>query len=498
MNGYSNGAAQSGETPFVRAYLAAIIESTDDGIISKSLDGVIQSWNPAAERIFGYTADEAIGLNVTALIPEDRLHEEELILAKVRRGNKVETFETRRLRKNGTLVDVAVTISPIRDDVGAIVGASTIIRDISDRLAIEAHRARLAAIVESSDDAIVSKNLNGVVQSWNSGAERVFGYMAEEIVGKPINVILPPDRLDEEVRILARLRRGDRVDHFETVRRRKDGRLIDVSVTISPIRDAHGKVIGASKVARDISEKKVLEATMARLREELEQRVQERTAALEAANKEMEAFTYSIAHDLRAPLRAIASTSAMIKEDHGTILPVEAITLLNRQMGAAKRLAQLVDDLLQYSRLGRSPLQIATLDLTQLAREVVAEMEETQPNCTFDVQEGLTIQGDRVLMKLLLQNLIDNACKFSPDGGLVEVGERGSSFYVRDHGRGFDMAYADKIFLPFERLVNNDEVEGTGIGLAHVKRIIERHGGSIWVHSVIGEGTTFFFTLPSP
>jgi PAS domain S-box-containing protein len=495
-NGNTKEANAAEGATFARAYLDAILESSHDAIISKNLDGIVQTWNPAATRIFGYSEEEAIGMPISRLLPPDLVHEEEMILAKMRRGIKVEPFETRRLTKLGEYLDVSITVSPILDENGTIVGAANIAQDVRDRLAVEAHRARLAAIVESSDDAIVSKDLNGIVQSWNSGAERIFGYMAEEIIGKSILMLLPPDRLDEETRILSRLRRGDRIDHFETIRKRKDGRLIDVSVTISPIRNAHGKIIGASKVARDISERKMLEATMSRLREELELRVQERTAALEAANREMEAFTYSIAHDLRAPLRAIGSTSAMIKEDYGPGLPPDAVILLNRQMTAAKRLAQLVDDLLQYSRLGRSTLEPVPLDITQLANEVITEAKEARPECTFTVQPSLQAMGDRNLIKLLLQNLIDNACKFSGPGGLVEIGQRGNSLYVEDHGRGFDMAYAEKIFRPFERLVNNEEIEGTGIGLAHVKRIIERHGGTIWVNSIVGEGTTFFFTLP--
>jgi signal transduction histidine kinase len=234
---------------------------------------------------------------------------------------------------------------------------------------------------------------------------------------------------------------------------------------------------------------------MTRLREELEERVQERTSALEHAHKEMESFTHSVAHDLRGPLRAIASTSSMLQEDYGDSLPEEAREMLTRQISASKRLGQLIEDLLRYSRLGRSELTKEDLDMTQLAQEVAAELAPLRPECDFKVQEGMKALGDRNLVKLLLQNLMENACKFSPSGGLVEVGQKGKPFFVRDTGIGFDMANAEKIFLPFERLVSNEQVPGTGIGLANVRRIVDKHGGSVWVNSNVGLGTTFFFTL---
>lgn len=185
----------------------------------------------------------------------------------------------------------------------------------------------------------------------------------------------------------------------------------------------------------------------------------------------------------------------MLQEDYGDSLPEEAREMLTRQISASKRLGQLIEDLLRYSRLGRSELTKEDLDMTQLAQEVAAELAPLRPECDFKVQEGMKALGDRNLVKLLLQNLMENACKFSPSGGLVEVGQKGKPFFVRDTGIGFDMANAEKIFLPFERLVSNEQVPGTGIGLANVRRIVDKHGGSVWVNSNVGLGTTFFFTL---
>jgi PAS domain S-box-containing protein len=241
-----------------QAYLAAIVESSDDAILSKDLDGIIQSCNAAGERIFGYTRAELIGKPVRILIPAERQGEEDDILARIKRGERVEHFETVRLTKDQRRIDVSLTVSPVRDGAGRIIGASKIARDITEQKRARAAQAYLAAIVESSDDAILSKNLDGIIQSCNTRAEQLFGYTASELVGHSIRMVIPPERQSEEDEILARMRRGERMDHFETVRLRKDGRLIDISLSVSPIRDSDGRIIGVAKVARDITEQKRL------------------------------------------------------------------------------------------------------------------------------------------------------------------------------------------------------------------------------------------------
>ncbi|HEV2707882.1 MAG TPA: PAS domain S-box protein, partial [Pyrinomonadaceae bacterium] len=237
-------------------WLSAIIESADDAIISKTLEGIITSWNKGAERIFGYTADEAIGKSVTMLIPADHIDEEPTILARLRMGQRIEHYETVRVRKDGTLLDISLTVSPIRRPDGKIVGASKVARNITPRKQSELAQGHLAAIVESADDAIISKTLEGIITSWNKGAERIFGYTAEEAIGQPITMLFPAGYIDEEPQILARIRSGQRIEHYETVRVRKDGTLLDISLTISPIRKPDGEIIGASKIARDISEQR--------------------------------------------------------------------------------------------------------------------------------------------------------------------------------------------------------------------------------------------------
>lgn len=248
------------ETQGVNAprYLAAIVESSDDAILSKDLNGIIQSCNAAAERIFGYTASELIGQPVRVLIPADRQAEEDEILARIRQGERVRHFETVRVSKDHRLIDVSLSISPVRDAAGRVIGAAKIARDITEQKRARAVQAHLAAIVESSEDGILSKDLDGIVQSCNAAAERLFGYSASELVGRSVRVLIPPERQSEEDAILARIRRGERIEHFETVRMAKDGHRVDVSVSVSPVRQADGTIVAVAKSIRDITEQKRL------------------------------------------------------------------------------------------------------------------------------------------------------------------------------------------------------------------------------------------------
>ena len=233
-------------------YPAAIIASSEDTIISKTLDGIVTSWNAAAERHYGYRADEIVGHSILRLVPVDRVDEEHRILAAVRRGERVEHYQTVRRRKDGSQVEVSLTVSPVRDASGQISGAFTIARDVTVEQRAARTDAYFAAVVASCDDAIVTKTLNGMVTTWNRGAEMLFGYTASEMLGQSIRRLIPEDRQSEEDKILAAIRSGERVDHYETVRVRKDGTPIDVSITVSPV-IVDGTIIGASKVARNIT-----------------------------------------------------------------------------------------------------------------------------------------------------------------------------------------------------------------------------------------------------
>ncbi len=246
----------------VDQYFKAIVASSDDAIISKNLKGIVTSWNAGAQLLFGYSAQEMVGHSLMRLFPSDKRDEEKFILEKIIAGEKVHHFQTVRLHKDGTALNISVTISPIYDQRGTIVGASKVARDITEHMRLDSEAQQYQAIVQSSDDAIISKSLTGIITSWNPGAQAMFGYSAEEMIGQPMSILLPADRQDEEMAILGRLRRGEKVEHFETLRVCKNGHLIEVSVTISPIFDQHGTVIGASNIARDITDKKQAEARL--------------------------------------------------------------------------------------------------------------------------------------------------------------------------------------------------------------------------------------------
>ena len=375
--------------------------------------------------------------------------------------------------------------------------------DITSRKQMELAAAELVAIVKSSDDAIIGKNLNSIVTSWNPGAERMFGYAPGEMIGHSITLLIPPDRQGDEKSILDRILRGETVEHFETVRTRKDGALIDVSVTVSPIKNESGEIIGASNVSRDITGQKQAEAEIRQLNASLEQRVRERTAQLEAANKELEAFCYSVSHDLRGPLRAVDGYSQAVLEDFGPQLDGEAQRYLTTIRRGAQKMGMLIDDLLSFSRLTRAPLNRMTVDTRNLVGAALDELHYLREGRRIEVRLGdlPDSSGDPVLLKQVWINLLSNAFKYTRkrEAAKVEIGckpaPEGDIYFVRDNGTGFDMRYADKLFGVFQRLHRDEEFEGTGVGLAIVQRIINRHGGRVWAEAEENRGAAFYFTL---
>jgi PAS domain S-box-containing protein len=393
-------------------------------------------------------------------------------------------------------------------------------RDVShSRRAYDALQ-RLAAIVESSDDAIVGKTLEGVITAWNGGAERIFGYTAREAVGQHITLIIPAERRAEEDDVLARLRRGERIDHFETVRQAKDGRRIDISLTVSPVRDAEGRIIGASKVARDITRRKRAEQERAALlareqaaRTELEAALAETKAARDAAEwavaatadayRELDQFAYVASHDLKAPLRGIANLAQWIQEDLGEGLGPESrkhIALLQRRV---RRMEALIDGILAYSRAGRRLKSPERVDTGALVREAI-ELLAPPPEVTIEVPTEMpTLEAERVPLQQVFINLIGNAVKYARakrTDVVVRVSwcDAGDAveFAVSDNGPGIAPEYHERIWGMFETLETRDKVEGTGIGLSVVKKVVETRGGRAWVESSPGQGATFRFAWP--
>ncbi|HEX4350814.1 MAG TPA: PAS domain S-box protein [Verrucomicrobiae bacterium] len=721
--------------------LAAIVNSSDDAIIGKTLGGIITDWNAGAEKLFGYSAAEAIGRPMRFIFPLERVAEETEILARITRGESVKNYETARIRKDGKHVDVSVTVSPILDHTGKIVGASKVARDITERKREVEKTEWLASFPEQNPSPIVEANLStGHIQYQNPTANRVFpdlqylgldhpylgglvevtaplrsrnirflqrdiavaeqhyaqtitysqdgqrlriygtniterklaeailreseeryrnlfntlieGFCTIEMIfdagGKPVDFRflevnpaferqtglhnaqgklmrdLAPDIEGYWFENYGRIALTGEPAHFEneaktlgryydvcayrvggpgslkvailfndvTERKRMENALqenekrfrtmansisqlawiarADGSITwynqrwyaytgttleqmegwgwqsvhdlqrlpevmtrwqdaiaqgqsfemefplrgadgqfrrfltlASPLRNAEGNVEQWFGTNTDVDELKRAEDEIKVLNTELEARVVKRTAELEAANKELEAFSYSVSHDLRAPLRAINGFAAIVLEEFGPQLPPEARRYLDRVCSGGKRMGELIDDLLSFSRLSRQPLNRQRVDTARVVQEALAEAKSIGTNRPVETHIGdlPPCMGDPALVKQVWVNLLSNALKYSRDRApaIVEAGceqiDGKTVYFVRDNGVGFDMQYAGKLFGVFQRLHRSDEFEGTGVGLAIVQRIVHRHGGRVWAAAELDRGATFYFTL---
>jgi PAS domain S-box-containing protein len=652
----------------VRDRLAAAVESSNDAIISRTLDGTITAWNPGAEKLFGYSSLEALGKPMQMLVPPERANEESDALARIGRGERVDYFETVRVRKDGKNVDVSVTILPIKDSSGAIVGASKIARDIGERKQTEQALHELSKVLDLAQ--VLVCDMESHIVLWNLGAEKLYGFTKEEAVGRIAHELLhtefpePLERIEEQLQrtgtwegelvhrkrdagrivvsslwvlhrdakgkparilevnsditarkqaeellarqaqVLARqaeelarsrealetqsltlqsvlgsmgegliavdkqgkfllwnavaekmLGRGEAnlatkewSEHFglyllDTVTpfpsdqlpvvRALNGEVSTsemfvrnsalpegawIEVTGGPRNDRTGVACGGVVALRDITQRKVDEREIQKLHDELEQRVVERTAQLETANKELEAFSYSVSHDLRAPLRHISGFSKILMEEFGSALDPNAQRYLERIQEGTKKMGVLVDELLNLARVGRHALRLKPTQLNAMVAEVIAIL---QPDCEGRQVEWMiadlpTAECDPVLVKQIFQNLLANALKFTrsrvgADGSarsetptttsqtVIEVSHKEEDgqtvFVVRDNGIGFNMKYVDKLFGVFQRLHRAEDFEGTGIGLATVQRIVHKHGGRVWAEGELDKGAAFYFTL---
>jgi PAS domain S-box-containing protein len=486
--------------------LSAVIQSAMDAIISVDDQRNIVLFNAAAEKILRCPAAEALGQPIERFIPR-RFREAHS--SHIRKFG--ETGVTSRaigelgvlwaLRANGEEFQMEASISQVEHAGEKIF--TIILRDVTERVRAEEAQRWLAAVVESSDDAIVSKTLDGTIRAWNTGAEKIFGYTSAETVGKPMLMLFPAGRMSEEADILARIGHGESVEHFETVRVRKGGGEVAVSITISPIKDRNGAVAGASTIARDITERRRAEEEIRHLNEELEQRVVDRTAQLLAANQELEAFTYSVSHDLRAPLRHISGFSKLLTEEYGSTLAPEAQHHVQRIQEGTRRMGMLVDDLLNLARVGRRELTLQISGLKSVVEELIRELEREYEGRQIEWRIGELpfVECDAGLMKQVFQNLLSNAIKFTRPRAqpVIEVGQKNENgsqvVFVRDNGVGFSMKYANKLFGVFQRLHRAEDFEGTGVGLATVQRIVQKHGGRVWAEAELDKGATFYFTL---
>jgi PAS domain S-box-containing protein len=334
----------------------------------------------------------------------------------------------------------------------------------------------------------------------NPALQNMLGYTAAELRGMELHEIVAYDRVDVEANVERTLREGTRFIR-EREYRRKDGSVVEVEIAASAINYGERRVICAA--IRDITERKQTEEAIRRFNVELEDRVRRRTAQLQAANEELDALSSSVSHDLRAPLRAMTGFSRILLEDHGDDLDEAGQGYLKRIQDAGERMGVMIDDLLDLSRLSRREMRHEEVDLSALAGAVADDLRRVDPHrrARIAVAEGISVSGDAGLLGVVLENLLENAWKFTSKGpeALIEFGaverEGRPVYYVRDNGVGFDEAYAERIFDPFQRLHGEDEFEGTGVGLATVARIVRRHGGTLWAEGKVGRGATFYFTL---
>ena len=498
--------------------LRAILDATADAIAFFDAEGVLVDANDCFLRLFDLDPERARNLTFAEWVglvepffadetahglfrdPGASLTLDRPAVLRTRDGRVLECSSTEAVRRNLPL------------------GRVWSFRDVTERVRLDEVRNRLAAVVEGSDDAIVSKTLEGIVTTWNAGAERLFGYSAEEIVGRSITILIPPDHQSEEDDILRRIAEGTRIEHYETIRIRKDGKPIPVSLTISPIRDGRGQIVGASKIARDMSARAESERVLAGLNERLQKAADDRLDLLEAeraaraeaehANLMKDEFLATLSHELRTPLNAIVGwTQILLTYHRDDPRTSEGLEVIGRN---AKVQTQLIEDLLDMNRIvsGKLRIEVLRVDLQEVVRAAIesvrhsAEAKGLQLTCVLDERAG-PILGDPARLQQCCWNLLSNAIKFTPRGGKVHVSLRRVSSHVElavvDTGQGIG-----EDFLPyvFERFRQADASttrahRGLGLGLSIVRSLVELHGGTVQAWSEgVGRGSTFRIELP--
>jgi PAS domain S-box-containing protein len=493
-------------TGLVRSRLAAIVEDSYDAIVSRDLDRRITTWNPAAERLFGYSASEAIGQSISILIPPELEDEAARARAAVARGEPIVDRETVRLAKDGRRIPVAMSQSPVRNADGVLVGVSLSFRDITER-----RRAEQALRESVEELRSFTDNVPAMTVSWdehlhcrfaNRWFAEFFGFTVDNIVGKHLREVVGEEPYREIEGYVAQALRGYPVSYRRTASLAGRSRYLEVALL--PHLGDNGRVLGIFAVTTDSTERRRDEEEIRRLNENLEQMVKERTRELERSNEELASFSYSVAHDLRAPLRGINGFSAILAEDYADKkLDATARDYLQRIQKATVRLGRVMDDLLALAHAGRKELQRADVDLSAMASDAVAALALAEPARRTEciIAPGMRTKADPELTRIALDNLLGNAWKFTAktEGARIEFGpatvQGEPAYVVRDNGIGFDTAFSARLFEQFQRLHTDKDYEGTGVGLAIVARVVRRHGGRIWAEGAVGRGAAFYFTL---
>jgi PAS domain S-box-containing protein len=466
------------------ARIRAILDTTVDAIITIDEHGIIESFNLAAERIFGYTAAEVLGQEVSLLMPSPYREEHRGYLARYLRTGERRIIGIGRevvgRRKDGTAFPMDLAVSEVR--LGDRCLFTGIVRDITERQRAEEDRLRLAAIVESSDDAIIGKTLDGTIVSWNAGAERLYGYTAAAVLGRSITLLVPPEHPNDIPDILAKVQHGEAIVHYETVRMAQDGRRLDVSLTVSPIRTRQGTVIGASTIARDITVRKRAAREMQRA---------DRLALVGQ-------LASGLAHEIGTPLNVIAGNAELLRQDLSQQgLPLEALTAIIEQ---TDRITGLIQRLLTFARTQPQPMEPLALQepLARTLRLLAARFRHEAITAIVEVPQDLPlVRGAADQLEQVFLNILVNAWHAMPDGGTVTIqahvpDTQHVQLLFRDTGRGMSAAELVQAFEPF---FSTKGEHGTGLGLAICQQIIDHHRGTIRLDSSPGAGTTVTLTL---
>ena len=496
-----------------KARLAALVASANDAIVSRNRDGIITSWNAGAERLFGYHAGEIVGRSydlVRATTDPARMRSN---MERIARGEYVEPIETLRRHKDGTLIPVLVRVSPIFDEHGRVTETSIIMRDLRQEKQAHAQLMLAASVFQHAAEGILITDVDNRIVSVNQAFTRITGYAREEVLGRNPRMLSSHIHDRAFYRDMWRALHERGVWQGEVWDKRKNGELYCQSLSIAVIRDATGEISNHCAVFMDVTRRKRAEEALLRLNAELEARVAERTRELEAsnqrlrdANDELNAFSYSVSHDLRAPLRRIDGYTTLALQS-GRSDRERLDGWLARIQSNVRSMSSLVGDLLRLSMITRRELVPEDCDLSRIAEEVVDLLREgqddTQRSIEVAIEPALRVLADRALVRILLENLLGNAWKFTRrvPQTCITVGlcatAQGRAYFVKDNGAGFDPRRAEQLFRPFSRLHDADEYEGTGIGLSIVQRIVHRHGGRVWATAEEGRGAVFYFTLDS-
>jgi len=464
--------------------------------------------NEATIQHYGYSREEFMAMTIKDIRPDEDVAELLETMSKpIEDLGKAGVWQHRK--KDGVIIDVEISAHTL--NYAGRPARLVLANDITERKrveqALQESESRTRLIIDTALDAVITINAEGQITSWNAQAEQVFGWPREEATGRLLDETIIPAQHREAhrqgMRHFLSTGRGPVLNkRIEITALDRQGREFPVELSIAPVKREGAWYFSA--FVRDITDRKQAEEEIKKLNEGLERRVEERTAQLEAANKELEAFSYSVSHDLRAPLRAIDGFSRILVEDHAGKLDEDATRVLGVIRSNTQNMGRLIDDLLAFSRLGRKPIERSQIDMKQLARDAFAQISSADPASAprFDLGPLHEAHGDPAMLRQVFMNLLSNAAKYSrtKKPALIEVGGHSQNgenvYYVKDNGVGFDMNYANKLFGVFQRLHNAEEFEGTGVGLAIVQRIIHRHGGRVWADGKVDEGATFYFTLP--